>query len=165
MLYRDFVSATRYFVGPPRPHAPGDFSIAGKVTKRAHRGQNCPLCTPACFIYDRRGCPVSFDSVCRRAGRSPPLTHRLALRSPPLAGGVSCRSLPCKCWRGTGACSSFSLISETYVSLKKFLILFSKRMYTKKFFDSFLQKRMYTKSSGGARHVRSGAFDPGAGGH
>ena len=48
-----------------------------------------PPMYPRMFYLLRRGCPVSFDSTCRRAAYCLPLTHKLALYSPPLAEDVS----------------------------------------------------------------------------
>ena len=81
-----------------RPRAPSGFSLAGKGPKRAHRGQVCPLCTPACFVCYRRGCLLSFDNACRRALAFLPLTYKLALRPPPLAEDNSYRLILRKCF-------------------------------------------------------------------
>ena len=86
-----------------RPRAPSDFLCGQKVTKKPHRGQVCPLCTPACFVCDRRGFPVSFDHACRRAVQCLPLTNRQALRPPPLAAVSSCRFILRKCF-----CASYA---------------------------------------------------------
>ena len=68
-----------------RPHTPSYFLLVQKVTKNTHRGQVCPLCTLMLVLY-RRGCGITSDSACRRAGHLLPLTDKLALRPPPLAG-------------------------------------------------------------------------------
>ena len=86
-----------------RPRAPSGFSLAGKATKRAHRGQVCPLCTPSVSICNRRGCPVPFDDAYCRALACLPLTDRRALRPPPLAADVSCRFILRECF-----CASYA---------------------------------------------------------
>ena len=44
-----------------------------------------PPMYPLMLVLYRRGCGITSDSACRRAGHLLPLTDSLALRPPPLA--------------------------------------------------------------------------------